>query len=171
MCFKDKNKFYSKASYLQQTSPPVLHRPAWPSSSCPTDVGNRYCHKWEEDSTATGERPLCFFKSRGSTFITKVWHQGPGIKEMEPYDVMLSRNVAGIIREGKKKKQRGLFEEQSVLESQTQREKELIDDMHSAFVCVGTFAAAFEKLCYCCFLKPRPVVETTTSVNNRVILP
>lgn len=115
--------------------------------------------------------PLCFFKSEGSTFITEVWHHGPGIKKMEPYDFMLSTNVASIIREGKKKKQRGLFEEQSVLESQTRREKELIDDMHSASVCVGTFAASFVKLRYCCFLKPRPAVETTTSVNSRVILP
>lgn len=100
-----------------------------------------------------------------------MWLQGPGIKKIEPHDFMLSTNVAGIIREGKKKKQRVLFEEQSVLESQTQREKELIDDMHSASVCVGTFAASFEKLRYCCFLKPWPAVETTTSVNNRVILP
>lgn len=166
MCFKDKSKFYSKASYLQQKSPPVLHRPAWTSSSCSSDVGNRYCCEWEEDPNATGEHPLCSFKSGGSTFITKAWHQGPGIKKIEPYDFMMSTNVAGIIWEGKKKKQRGLFEEQSVLESQTQREKELIDDMHSACVCVGTFAASFEKLRYCCSLKPWPAVETTTSVNN-----
>lgn len=70
MYFKDKNKFYSKASYLQQTLPPVLHRPAWTSSSCPSDVGNRYCCKWEEDPKATGER-----LQRVSTLLLQV----PGI--------------------------------------------------------------------------------------------
>lgn len=71
---------------------------------------------WETDivanekriEKATGERPLCFFKSRGSTFITKVWHQGPGIKKIEPYDFMLSTDVAGIIRDGKERETKRL---------------------------------------------------------------